>query len=275
MRHFTASFSLLFFLSSLVLQTGCTAWPLPGSGGMAEHQRENISPILPDHPLGPEHGLRFDLELTSRHLDVLVLEGAELCFPATVIQARQRQHRIERELIGELTYDAANDLIVQRGLLARLERQLDYVTHHDLCVIADQDLISPRTSPNMSPIASIDDPAQDNLSHLLNCDNQFAFDSSEINPKYLAKLAEAAIILRDKPHLQLKISGHADHKGKPAYNKKLSLKRAHVVGRYLEIFGIEKHRLTYSAKGSSDPYIESNGSHNRLVNRRVTIKVFD
>jgi len=82
--------------------SGCSSWPEIGHGGLGEHHYELLSPTMPNQPLGPEHGLRFDLELTARHLDVLVIEGANICFPATVVQAKQRQHRIERELLGGL-----------------------------------------------------------------------------------------------------------------------------------------------------------------------------
>ena len=124
------------FLFGLLGLTACSNWPIEGLGGMAEHHQQTLSPIFQSgKPLGSEHGLLFDLELTSRHLDMLVLEGAELCFPATVVQAKQRQNRISRELQGNLKYDAANDIIIQRNLLARLERQLDYVKQNDVCIL--------------------------------------------------------------------------------------------------------------------------------------------
>lgn len=102
---------------------------------MAEHHIDaGLSPT-PGVPLGAEDGLNFEIELISRHLDMLILEGAELCFPATVVQAKLRQNRIARQWYGGLEYDAVNDIIIQRKLLARLERQLNYVKHHDVSVL--------------------------------------------------------------------------------------------------------------------------------------------
>ncbi len=118
-----------------LLLTACAGWPPSGQGGMAEHIPRSLRTVEADNRLGPEHGLRFDLELTARHLDMLVLEGAELCFPATVVQSKERENRIRRELDGKLDYAAANDILIQRQVLTRLERQLDYVTAHDVCVL--------------------------------------------------------------------------------------------------------------------------------------------
>lgn len=232
---------------------------------MAEHHQETLNPVMPDQPLGPEHGLRFELDLARRHLDILVLEGAELCFPATVIQARQRQDRITRELHGDLDYDAANDLIVQRKLLARLERQLDYVKQQDVCIL-------PITHGMEKP-----GDMGKRIYDLLNADNQFAFDSSELNPKYVGRLAEAAQLLRNQPGYYLRITGHADAMGKRAHNLALSLQRAKKVGRYLQILGLPADRIQVDAVGSALPLFADNGkqAHIRLVNRRVSIELIE
>ncbi len=243
--------------------SACVSWAPGGHGGMAEHEQDAFMPVMPDEPLGPEHGLRFELELVQRHLDILVLEGAELCFPATVVQAKQRQNRIARELHGELNYDAANDLIIQRQLLARVERQLDYVKQQDVCIL---------------PIINGQKPPVDIAKHideLLNTDNQFATDSAELNPKYIARLAEAALLLRDLPGYRLRITGHADVLGKRAYNQKLSLARARKVGRYLEILGLPVKRLEFAAVGSDSPLFEGKQPQVRLVNRRVSIELIE
>lgn len=230
---------------------------------MAEHQQEMYNSVMPDEPLGIEHGLRFELDLSRRHLDVLVIEGAERCFPATVTQARQRNNRITRELHGGLNFDAANDLIVQRKLLERLERQLDYVQLHDTC-----------NSPGQKE-QNIPDDMTKKIYKLLNIDNQFAFDSSEINPKYIGHLAEAAILLRDQPGYHLLITGHADDVGINGHNYELSMNRAKQVGRYLQILGLPAERIEVDAVGSDLPLTEGKEPHHRLVNRRVSIEIVE
>lgn len=74
-------------LSLSVLVLGCTSYPEHGTGGLAEsydsmnYQNSDFSPVMPDEPLGPEHGLRFDWQLAKLHLDALIQEGARWCFP--------------------------------------------------------------------------------------------------------------------------------------------------------------------------------------------------
>lgn len=255
--------STFIALSAALSLGGCASWAPQGHGGMAEHHQQTLSPVMSDEPLGPEHGLRFDLELTSRHLDILVLEGAELCFPATVVQAKQRQNRISRELQGDLNFDAANDLIVQRNLLARLERQLDYVRQQDVCILTT-------TEGESKP-----GETSKQIAELLNADNQFALDSSEINPKYVGRLAEAVHLLRDLPQYNLLITGHADATGELNHNQTLSMARAEQVGRYLQILGLAVKRIQFDAVGSNDPLFEGAESHVRLVNRRVSIELIE
>ncbi|WP_051563713.1 OmpA family protein [Enterovibrio calviensis] len=254
-------------LSTLIIITamtsGCSMFPDDGEGGMAEHHYSALSPVLADQPIGPEHGLRFEWELSARHLDVLVLEGAELCFPATVYQARRMQARIVRELHGGLEFDAANDLIIQRAALERLEKQLDAVVKSGAC-----------TPNGTGQYASASQLAEE-IYALLNIDNQFAFNSPEVNPKYMGHLAEAAHLLRDLPQYTLHITGHTDSIGNQRANKALSLARANQVKRYLQIFGIAPSRLTVAAVGSTDPLFDGNEPQERLVNRRVSIELIE
>lgn len=246
--------------------SACSLFAPQGTGGIQEYRLEGLYPVEPKEPIGPGHGLRFDFELLSRHLDVLVLEGAELCFPATVVQAKKRQGRIAREIAGGLDHDAANDIIVQRGLLSRLERQLDYVQAHDICVIPKVARAEGSTGQQYGDQAAY-------LAELLNADNQFAYDNADINPKYMARLAEAAVILREHTGYQLNIVGHADVHGEDAYNQDISLQRAQQVARYLQIMGVPQQRMTVSASGEHDPLYQSQAPQNRLVNRRVNIEV--
>lgn len=207
------------FLPVLLTLTACTTWAPKGHGGLAEHQQKMFKTIMPDESLRIEHGLRFELDIIRRHLDILVIEGAELCFPASVTQARHRTNRITRELHSGLTFDAVNDLVIQRKLLGRLEQQLDYVQHQDICDSPE------RKEQNISTDMT------NKIYHLLNIDNQFAANSSEINPKYIINLAEAAMLLHDHPGYHLLITGHAGEVGISDYNRKLSMKRAKQVGR--------------------------------------------
>lgn len=259
--------SIRVIFSTLLVLGGCANWPAGGHGGMAEHYQEALTPVMPDQPLGPEHGLRFDLDLARQHLDILILEGAELCFPATVIQARQRQNDITRELYGNLDFDAANNLIVQRKLLARLERQLDYVRQQNVCILP-----MPMTVGQEKP-GDIGKRIYD----LLNGDNQFSPDSPELNPKYVGQLAEAAQLLRNQPGYHLHITGHPDTFEKPAYNRTLSLQRAKKIGRYLHVMGLPAERIQIDVIGSDHPLLvdDDKPTHTKQVTRRVSIELIE
>ncbi|ANS85534.1 OmpA family protein [Vibrio scophthalmi] len=250
-------------LAMSIILLGCTSYPEDGRGGLAENHIDNsFSPVMPDEPLGPEHGLRFDWQLTKLHLDALIREGARWCFPAAVVQAIEKQNRIARELEGGLMLDAANDIVIQRKRLGELERQLDYVTSQANCV-----------PPINEDAFRLQLAVVDELFNLLNVDNQFAFNSTEVNPKYMGHLARAANILRENPSLNLSVTGHADATGDDLYNKKLAMDRAQQVKRYLIIFGLNPTRITTHSLGDSLPLYDGTTEGVKLTNRRVSIEV--
>ncbi|CDT63091.1 putative Outer membrane protein SypB [Vibrio coralliirubri] len=254
-------------LYALVLG-GCTSYPEQGTGGLAEsydsinYQNSDFSPIMPDEPLGPEHGLRFDWQLAKLHLDALIQEGARWCFPAAVVQAIEKQNRIARELQGGLLLDAANDLVIQRKRLNELEVQLDYVTSQARCE-------PPKNETQFRMQLSVIEQLYD----LLNVDNQFAEDSIEVNPKYMGRLAEATSLLKEHKSLDLVVTGHADATGTEEYNDKLALGRAKQVERYLTIFGLGAQRIKAVSVGETVPLFEGESDGTRLTNRRVSIEV--
>lgn len=250
-------------LAMSIILLGCTSYPEDGRGGLAENHIDNsFSPVMPDEPLGPEHGLRFDWQLTKLHLDALIREGARWCFPAAVVQAIEKQNRIARELEGGLMLDAANDIVIQRKRLGELERQLDYVTSQANCV-----------PPINEDAFRLQLAVVDELFSLLNVDNQFAFNSTEVNPKYMGHLARAANILRENPSLNLSVTGHADATGDDLYNKTLAMDRAQQVKRYLIIFGLNPTRITTHSLGDSLPLYDGTTEGVKLTNRRVSIEV--
>ncbi|CAK2039285.1 putative Outer membrane protein SypB [Vibrio crassostreae] len=255
-------------LSLSVLVLGCTSYPEQGTGGLAEsydsinYQNSDFSPVMPDEPLGPEHGLRFDWQLAKLHLDALIQEGARWCFPAAVVQAIEKQNRIARELQSGLLLDAANDLVIQRKRLNELEVQLDYVTSQARCE-------PPQNENQFRMQLSVIEQLYD----LLNVDNQFAQDSTEVNPKYMGKLAEASYILKENKSLDLIVTGHADATGSEEYNDKLALGRAKQVERYLTIFGLSPQRIKAVSVGETVPLFEGETAGTLLTNRRVSIEI--
>lgn len=273
--------------------SGCSAFPDYGRGGMAEHHIELLDPFYTDEPLGEEHGLRFEFELVRQQLAVLVLEGADLCFPATVLEAKNFETRIAREIYGDMLFDATNDVIVLRHLLHRLERQLDYALQYETCQLpklaqqnveieietttTDNDIsqkeieivVDEETMANETARDQEDDLAQILL--LLNADNQFATNSSEVNLKYVARLAQAVQIIQYYPQLHLHVVGYTDEIGNKEKNMALGQARADGVARYLEAFGISMDRISVMTSGEANPLFPGDAPHIRLTNRRVNI----
>jgi len=269
-------------LAALLTATGCSNVAPKGEGGLAEHDYSNY----PNHPVGMEDALYFEQQLSQRHLDALLAAGANICFPASIQTAKIRQARIARELQGGLRGDAANDLIIQRDKLTRLERRLHYVQMHDSCIPSDSYKSSAITNKKANEASlkekqNLDSEAITQLTHqqeihiiaLLNNNNQFVTDSTLLNPRYIGQLSEAVELLRRYPQYHLILTGHSDSKGSRAANLKLSLARAAQVERYLLIFGFNPNNIQVNGSGEVEPLFNGNQPQVRLVNRRVDIQL--
>lgn len=266
-------------LSLLSLTSGCSSKAPKGQGGIAEHHYGQSA----NHPVGLEDALYFEEQMTARHFDALVAAGAKICFPASIKKIQIRQARIIRQLAGGLKADAANDLIIQRDQLSRLERRLNYVQMQDSCL--PNQPYNGSQSGNLAQLSGsnqLDNTDKklsavqlEQLLALFNNNNQFVSNSAQLNPRYIGQLSEASHILRDYPQYQLKITGHTDSIGSQADNLKLSLARAAQVERYLLIFGINPNNISVNGSGESEPLFKQPLPQVRLVNRRVTIELIE
>lgn len=250
---------MILILTSISL-VSCAHWPEAGYGGFAEFRMEELITSEAGQPLRPEHGLRYDYSQLKNYLDILVIRGAAVCFPAATHQAELKEWRIARELRGKLYGDAASDILIQRTNLSQLERQLDLVLKGGTCELELQAL---------RPLKAGTDKAY--LLSLLNGDSQFATGSAEINPKYYSRLTVAAKYIR-KAHLwQVNITGHSDARGSAAYNLSLSERRAQSVAQLLRANGVEPEYIKTHSIGSTDPLYEGENVETLLVNRSVVI----
>jgi len=252
--------------------SACSSLGKPGSGGEDLNVFENILPVEYSNSLRPQHGLRFDSEATSRHLDILVLEGANNCFPATVRLLKIREIRIRKELISGLFHDVSANIIIQRKQLAELEQKLDRVNASTTCEVASVEGFNTDDGKMDSKGADFDSLKQ-RVESLLNADNQFAFDSTALNPKYKRRLQSAVSILLSNPHYILDIKGYADRVGSHDYNLKISEQRALNVRTYLNVLGIADSDMRVTWGGASFPVSKELGPEHRLVNRSVLISV--
>lgn len=81
--------------------------------------------------------------------------------------------------------------------------------------------------------------------------------------------------LASQPKLTVQIDGHTDSKGSPAYNLRLSKKRAESVRTYLIGKGVDGSRLAAEGYGEKKPIASNDTEAGRAENRRVEFQVLN
>ena len=99
----------------------------------------------------------------------------------------------------------------------------------------------------------------------------FDFDKATIRSTSNGLLNDIATTMKNNPLWTLQITGHTNSIGEPAYNKKLSQKRADAVKAALAKRGISSGRLTTAGAGASDPVASNKTLEGRAQNRRVVL----
>ena len=99
----------------------------------------------------------------------------------------------------------------------------------------------------------------------------FAFDKSDINPKYDGMLDDAVKVLMRNPDLKIEIQGHTDSIGSAAYNQALSERRAKAVMRYFMKKGVSVSRMKAVGYGLTRPVATNKTKEGRAQNRRVEL----
>ncbi len=73
--------------------------------------------------------------------------------------------------------------------------------------------------------------------------------------------------------MRIEIGGHASAEGTPAFNQRLSLRRAKSVAAYLIRAGVNRARLETVGYGASQPKAPSDTEDNKALNRRIEFTV--
>jgi OOP family OmpA-OmpF porin len=102
---------------------------------------------------------------------------------------------------------------------------------------------------------------------------KFNFDNSTIKKGYYKDINNLVKVMKDYPDLKVVIEGHTDSVGDPAYNKKLSQKRADAVKEYMVAKGIDANRIKALGFGEYRPIASNKTSKGRMENRRVEAAV--
>jgi outer membrane protein OmpA-like peptidoglycan-associated protein len=72
---------------------------------------------------------------------------------------------------------------------------------------------------------------------------------------------------------RVRVDGHTDASGKPAYNEQLSLGRAQSVAKVLVAVGMRQDNIQMRGLGSREPVASNDTADGRTENRRVSIVV--
>jgi predicted outer membrane repeat protein len=102
----------------------------------------------------------------------------------------------------------------------------------------------------------------------------FEFGKSDIKPEAEKEIKELAKKIGKKYKFEkIRIEGHTDSHGSDAYNKKLSLARAHAVHEVFAKYGIPTAKIEKIGHGESKPIDSNENEEGRAKNRRVEIFV--
>jgi len=101
----------------------------------------------------------------------------------------------------------------------------------------------------------------------------FELNSAKLDDASQTELNLVVHLLRENPNLRLKVIGHTDASGDPAYNLQLSKLRAQSVQAYLVEKGISASRLETLGLGQTKPLAPNDTPANRMRNRRTEIEI--
>ena len=99
----------------------------------------------------------------------------------------------------------------------------------------------------------------------------FGFDSAELQPEFYDVLDSVVLVLEEFDQTLIEVAGHTDSIGDPAYNQRLSERRAGAVGRYLRSEGITEQRVATAGFGEEHPIADNDTEEGRQANRRVEL----
>lgn len=101
----------------------------------------------------------------------------------------------------------------------------------------------------------------------------FDFDKAVLKQESFPELNRIAEMMKERPDMQIEVSGHTDSMGPESYNQTLSQRRAKAVVTYLAEKGINSGRLKVEYFGESKPIDSNETSEGRSKNRRVEFKI--
>ncbi|HEX3883659.1 MAG TPA: OmpA family protein [Stellaceae bacterium] len=99
----------------------------------------------------------------------------------------------------------------------------------------------------------------------------FDWDRDTITPAGAQVIQQAANAYRSGAHVQLQVTGYTDRSGSPAYNQRLSERRANNVANTMVRDGVPRNQMAVSGRGENDNRVPTAAGVREPQNRRVEI----
>jgi OOP family OmpA-OmpF porin len=154
------------------------------------------------------------------------------------------------------------------GLRAEADEKLSENQNLDLRDIKNDQTIEQNFDLDPIGVANVAANASILLNNLF-----FDLEKSSLRPESFPELDRVAAMMKEKPTMEIEISGHTDVTGSEAYNLSLSKKRAASVAHYLAGKDINEERMTVLFFGESKPMDSNETRDGRKKNRRVEFKI--
>lgn len=97
----------------------------------------------------------------------------------------------------------------------------------------------------------------------------FPFDQAQFERQYMDVINAHAAHLAAHPEANVRLEGHADERGTPAYNLSLGEKRAKAVQQALLLKGASADQIEIVSYGEQRPEVEGHNEQSYHENRRV------
>jgi OmpA-OmpF porin, OOP family len=130
------------------------------------------------------------------------------------------------------------------------------VVSADICLIEPKTLGCPLAAIRGDQIVTVDGV-------------EFAEGRIQIARDSEATLIQIADLLRNNPHLKVRVEGHTDNRSTQRFNLKLSQRRAYAIMDWLLMHGMEPQRIRAVGVGMARPLESNNTERGRRANRRV------
>ncbi len=86
-------------------------------------------------------------------------------------------------------------------------------------------------------------------------------------------LDEVVRAVRENKNLKIRLTGHTDNRGNPAFNKRLGYRRAFAVKRVLLKKGVPSRAIIVRSEGENKPVADNSTPEGRRMNRRVELEI--